>query len=109
VKALNEPIAREAVLSCMIYVDSNPVRANMATPEEPEHTSIKEGTSPQFFLRTAIKKQTGILFSTVDYLELVEYTGCIAKEGKRSVIQQITPPTLKRLNLNTEEWLTRSR
>jgi len=161
-KALNEPIARqankedgctghfwesrfksqallteEAVLSCMAYVDLNPVRAKMAnTPEESDHTSIKERISPQFCLQTAIKEQidlqclikcqlplkpltkfegnikneeqSGILFNAVDYLELVDYTGRIVKKGKRGAINQLTPPILKRLNLNTDEWLTRS-
>jgi len=161
-KALNEPIARgankedgctghfwesryksqallteEAVLSCMAYVDLNPLRAKISdTPEDSEHTSIKERISPQFSLQTAIReqidlqclikfqlplkplikfednvkqeKQAGILFSAVDYLELVDYTGRILKEGKRGVIQQTAPPILKRLNLNTDEWLARS-
>ena len=121
----------------MTYVDLNPIRANMAnTPEESDHTSIKERIAPQFCLQTAIKEQislqclikfelplkpllkfegnvknenqTGILFSAVDYLELVNYTGRIVKEGKRGAINQLTPPILKRLNLNTDEWLTRS-
>ena len=161
-KALNEPIAREAnkedgctghfwesryksqallteeaVLSCMAYVDLNPVRSKISdTPEESEHTSIKERIAPQFSLQTAIREQidlqclikfqlplkplikfegnvkqenqVGILCSAVDYLELVDYTGRILKEGKHGVIQQVTPPILKRLNLNIDEWLARS-
>jgi len=121
----------------MTYVDLNPVRANMAnTPEASDHTSVKERISPKFCLQTAIKEQiglqcltkfelplkplskfegnvknenqTGILFNAVDYLELVDYTGRIVKEGKRGAINQLTPPILKRLNLNTDEWLARS-
>ncbi|MEX1227213.1 MAG: transposase [Marinobacter sp.] len=158
-KCLNEPIAREAnredectghfwesrfksqallteqaLLSCMAYVDLNPVRAAMAgTPEESDHTSIKERLKPQFDLAQAIQNQLdagylrqfhislkpllnfegnqrnqvqrGILFSLWDYIELVDYTGRVIHPSKRGYIPDDTPPILQRLGLSQDEWL----
>jgi REP element-mobilizing transposase RayT len=158
-KCLNEPIARqanqedkctghfwesryksqallteEALLSCMAYVDLNPIRADMAaTPEESNHTSIKERIKPQFDLTSAIEsqkallslqhfqypvkplaqfegyirneEQQGILFSLKDYLTLVDMTGRILRDDKRGAISAHLPPILERLEINQEEWL----
>ncbi|WP_372627752.1 transposase [Arsukibacterium sp.] len=161
-KCLNEPIARqankedgctghfwearfksqallteEALLSCMAYVDLNPVRADMAkTPEESDYTSIKERISPSFDLAQAITEQTnqgnlqhfyyplkplmqfegeqidktqlGILFSLSDYLELVDYTGRAIRPDKKGSIAEHLPLIMRRLNLNQLGWLTRA-
>ena len=158
-KCLNEPIARqanqedhctghfwesrfrsqallteEALLSCMAYVDLNPVRAGMAaTPEQSDHTSIKQRLKPDINLTEAIKnqqeqkslqqfelslkplaafvgnatnqEQTGILFSLTDYLCLVEMTGRIIREDKRGAIKESLPPILERLQIDQQEWL----
>jgi len=158
-KCLNEPIARqankedrctghfwesrfisqpllteEAVLSCMAYVDLNPIRAKIAhTPEASEHTSIQERIVQQFNLAEAIKgqplaspfdlplaelakfedtvtihDQQGILYSLSDYLQLVDYTGRIIRKGKRGAIDNDLPPILSRLGISSSEWLQNS-
>ena len=158
-KCLNEPIARqankedgctghfwearyhsqallteEALLSCMTYVDLNPVRAGMAsTPESSDHTSIKERLTPKFNLADAVKEQVelqallkselpikplaafegmetteeqqGILFSLNDYLELVDHTGRAIRDDKRGAISNNLPPILQRLGIDHSIWL----
>lgn len=158
-KCLNEPIARranqedqctghfwesrfksqallteEALLSCMAYVDLNPLRANMATtPESSEHTSFKERLKPQFDLEKAslahldeglvsslplaikplaifeghvkAEPQDGILFCLRDYLELLDYTGRILRKDKKEAISQFLPPILDRLALQPDQWI----
>ena len=161
-KCLNEPIARiankedkctghfwesrfksqallseEAILSCMAYVDLNPVRANMAaTPEESEYTGIRERIQPSFDLAAAVdeqieeknlirfgiglkplakfegnetqEEQRGVLFSLADYLELVDYTGRIIRPDKRGAISMTLPPILQRIEIDFSTWLKNS-
>ena len=158
-KCLNEPIARmanqedgctghfwearyrsqallseEALLTCMAYVDLNPVRAKMAaSPEESDHTSIKERICPSLNLAETItnliqshqlnhftvthkpllpfegtvtdKEQHGIFFRLKDYLELVDHTGRLVRKDKRGAIALYPPPILKRLGIDQKTWL----
>jgi hypothetical protein len=123
----------EALLSCMAYVDLNPVRARIAThPETSGYTSIQERIQPAFNLRLAIKSQRqagdllefkaslkpllqfeasevtqsqrGILFAFRDYLELVDWTGRIIRNDKRGFIDNALPPILSRLQISPEQW-----
>ncbi|VUD69393.1 hypothetical protein TDB9533_04760 [Thalassocella blandensis] len=127
-------LSQEALLSCMAYVDLNPIRAQIArTPESSDHTSIKERIKPSFELHTAIHqqqelgllntfnlplkplakfegnitntKQSGVLFSLHDYLSLVDMTGRILRNYKRGGIPSSLPPILHRLNIDTKDWL----
>ena len=125
--------SEEALLSCMAYVDLNPVRAGMAdTPEQSEHTSIQERLQPEFNLQQAIDDQTdcgdlqdftsplkplllfenrltdelqnGILFNFEEYLALVDWTGRIIRSDKRGQIDNTLPTILNRLQISPKQW-----
>jgi REP element-mobilizing transposase RayT len=109
---LDEP----ALLSCMAYVDLNPIRANMAkTPEASDHTSIKlritdsDASLKQLHPFIGNLRQNmpqGLAFSLIDYIELVEWTGRIIRKDKRGFIDKTEQPILKRLAQETDNWLT---
>lgn len=161
-KCLNEPIARqankedectghfwesrfksqaleteEALLSCMAYVDLNPVRAGISdAPETSDYTSIKERCQPEFNLADAIARQIeqqalnefvvplkpllsfegmarkgnqrGILFGFEDYLKLLDCTGRINRNNKRGTIDKRALPILERLSLDPGRWCQRA-
>jgi len=161
-KCLNEPIARKAnkedqctghfwearfksqalrsekaLLSCMAYVDLNPIRATIAnSPEESDHTSIQERIAPHFDLATAIQEETeplslmhfnlplkalapfkdtvtddgytGIPFTFKDYIQLVDYTGRMIRDDKRGFIPGHLPPILERIQFDPKQWVESS-
>ena len=142
-KELNEPIARmannedkctghfwegrfksqalldnAALVSCMAYVDLNPVRANMEkTPETSRHTSIKtriEVAKANQAQPTALfpfigyereDQPEGLPFKLEDYLELIDLTGRVVREDKRGSLDISLAPILQRINLTSEQWL----
>jgi len=160
-KCLNEPIAREAnaedectghfwesryksqalkderaLLSCMAYVDLNPVRAQMSdTPESSEYTSIKERLKPSETLAQSIlsnftessspkdlsrkpllpfkgPKQPAsdveLPFEWQDYLVLVDLTGRAVDPRKRGSISKRLPSILSRLEISEADWVIES-
>ena len=125
--------SEEALLSCMAYVDLNPIRAGMAdTPETSSYTSVRERLKPEFDLQQAIddqtecgdlldftmplkpllpfenrlvnEPQTGILFNFEEYLALVDWTGRIIRIDKRGHIDNALPPILNRLQITADQW-----
>jgi hypothetical protein len=141
-RCLNEPIARQAnredgctgrfwegrfkcqalldeqaVLSCMVYVDLNPVRAGIVHDLlASEHTSIRQRlqraeTRPAS-LKVRLGPMAGMLLApalslrTVDYLELVDWSGRIVREGKRGTIAADAPPVLSKLGMQGRQWQT---
>jgi len=132
----SQPLINEAaLLSCMAYVDLNPVRARIApTPEASEHTSAKERVAPTFDPAAAVRSQLqeGALqnfmspikpllpfsdersgyagehlpFAFSDYLTLLDATGRHVRRGKRGVIDSFQPPILQRLGIDPPRWIT---
>jgi len=125
--------SEEALLSCMAYVDLNPLRAGIADkPETSDFTSIKERLEVEFDLQGAIDEQTvsgdildfrsplkpllhfenrtsanrqaGIPFGFKDYLALVDWTGRTIRDDKRGHIESGMPPILTRLRITAEQW-----
>ena len=110
----------KALLSCMAYVDLNPIRAAMAkTPETSDFTCVRArilAKKAKLDLPSTIesfvnsKSETiGLPFSLDDYLELVDWTGGILREGKRGSIPSNLPPILQRLEFNADMWSTLSK
>jgi REP element-mobilizing transposase RayT len=125
--------SEEAVLSCMAYVDLNPVRAGVADrPETSSYTSIRERLQPEFDFQQAVDDQTkcgdlldfktplkplltfenrlvnelqfGILFNFEEYLALVDWTGRIIRRDKRGHIDNALPPILARMEITSDQW-----
>ncbi len=124
----------QALLSCMAYVDLNPVRAAMAaTPEQSDHTSIQHRIrhwqqelqkpdksedqsnstepSPQpdtllpFAGHLRQPMPKGIVFNLVDYLQLLDWTGRQIHRDKIGAISADAEPILKRLSISPEHWI----
>lgn len=124
-----------AIISCLAYVDLNPIRAGLATtPEESDHTSIAHririerldeeyrddsgGTNGQRL--TSIHHQACWLVSIAqatsaadckegmtlgNYLQLVDATGRGIAEGKSGHIPTDLPAILHRLAIDSEAWM----
>lgn len=108
-----------ALLTCMAYVDLNPIRAKLAdTPEHSKFTSIKERIEKKLD-NTACRQPSGLKpfrcqgqtpdlalpFILQHYLELVDWSGRVVRADKRGSIAESVPPVLDRLGIDSDEWL----
>ena len=119
-----------AVLSCMAYVDLNPVRAGIADDlQNSDFTSIqarireiqaeKQKTEKPAVAGAELppdllpfvekehreRKFAAIPYNLKDYLELVDWTGRCIREDKRGSIDAATPTILQKLGIDEQEWL----
>jgi REP element-mobilizing transposase RayT len=113
-----------ALLSAMVYVDLNPIRANQAqTPESSDFTSIQERLQHYSKNKLDYTKQAPELMPFVsnanspkktcntidflleDYFTLVDTTGRIIRDDKKGAIPSSLIPILDRLQLTEHGWL----
>jgi REP element-mobilizing transposase RayT len=116
-----------ALLTCMSYVDLNPIRAKLAnTPEDSDFTSIQERI--QTFAQTKRKPNKSskrtlshlidfggdeslssstntIPFHVDEYIALVDWTGRAIRDDKRGSIPQHLAHIFERLNMSSDDWL----
>ena len=102
-----------ALLSCMAYVDLNPIRATMAkTPEASDFTSIQARIQLKEPIRLALfrdqvpktQRDETIPFYLPDYLALVDWSGHIERNDKRGKIDDSLPPILERFGFDEASW-----
>jgi len=123
-----------ALLTCMMYVDLNPIRAGMTHQlEASDFTSIQERivavantlkhAQQKIEKKTSTQKSTthttlypflgterqedpsGIPYSLIDYFQLIDWTGRAIREDKKGAIPAHIQPLLQTLNINENEWL----
>lgn len=126
-------LSDEALLTCMAYVDLNPIRAGIVdTPEDSDYTSLQVRLKPAVnreiqealhkhyshtFKQLPIKllfgfespddpsPDLGIPCSAKAYIELVDWSGRQMRADKHGLIPDNLPTIFERLHTEVEEWL----
>ncbi|MEX2469588.1 MAG: transposase [Pseudohongiellaceae bacterium] len=110
-----------ALISCMAYVDLNPIRASLCkTLESSEFTSIQErllrlnrnqsGKGRVSWLKPlrdkGVRVNNAIPLRLTDYFVLVDWTGRAIRRDKPGAIPADVKPILQRLGVAQENWVT---
>ena len=115
-----------AILSCMAYVDLNPIRAGIATNlEDSDFTSIQERVKtfadaqeqlrqgkvhplpyqPEALLDFGCQSDREVIhYALSDYLELVDWTGRRIRDDKKGFIDSSAPKLFTQLKMDEEDW-----
>ena len=123
----------QALLSCMAYVDLNPIRAGISESlDSSEFTSIKQRIKDNgecLMVNGELEKKVqekknkqgqksikladfvggqqtkGIPFTFMDYLELADWTGRTTRNDKKGAISEKEPKILEKLGIDSDIWL----
>lgn len=107
------------IVACSAYIDLNPIRAGISkTLEGSDYTSVQQrihklkgrrvskGRDEISLVPLEELSEGGI--STADYLELVEETGRVMRDGKGKISDNLEP-ILSRLKISSENWISTTR
>ncbi|TQV71465.1 transposase [Aliikangiella marina] len=103
-----------AALTCMAYVDLNPVRAGLTDSlETSDYTSIQSRLNAisEAQLNKALESLAGkvrertMVIPLKDYIELVEWTGKTIIHPNKAHLPSRLLPILQQLNINQASWL----
>ncbi len=113
-----------ALLSCMAYVDLNPIRAKTCKSlQTSEFTSIRERLNLfannskrrkrvcwlQPLKGEASTNRVAVPMTPADYFALVDWTGRVIRKGKRGEIPPDVSPILKQLGVDDSSWVNYTR
>jgi REP element-mobilizing transposase RayT len=114
-----------ALVSCMAYVDLNPIRANLCRSlDDSAFTSIQERlkryraapykTDDNSWLKSfsgvgLSKGQPTLPLRESDYFALVDWTGRAIRDDKRGAIPSTVQPILQQLGVHQDNWVTNTR
>jgi len=108
-----------ALVSCMAYVDLNPIRAKMCnTLEQSEFTSIQERLA-KFkrkqkeanldwlapMISDKVNTASRLPIRQMDYFALVDWTGRAVRADKRGAIPAGIKPILQKLGVEQDNWV----
>ena len=96
-----------ALLTCMCYVDLNPIRAAIAKDlKSSEFTSIKERIENQnTWLSGFGKSDNELPFYLSSYIDLVDETGRCIRSDKSGYISEKTVKAINEIGINPDQWL----
>ncbi|MEX0618028.1 MAG: transposase [Pseudohongiellaceae bacterium] len=118
-----------ALLSCMAYVDLNPIRAGIASdleksdfasiqdrirqikafqvPRRKRHESDEVVKPVLMPFKESLQERDAVAvipYNLKDYLELTDWTGRVIRPNKRGNIQKTTPQLIQTLGLSDAQW-----